>query len=43
MLSEKFILVLETLRSQGAQDSGPRVVSNSPHVPVKLPVKTGKP
>ena len=42
MLSEKFILVLETLRSQGAQDGGPRVVSTSPHVPVKLPVKAGK-
>lgn len=47
MLSEKFILVLETLRSHGSQDDGPqdgshRVVSTSPHVPVKLPVRTGK-
>jgi hypothetical protein len=47
MLSEKFILVLETLRSHGPlgdgpQDGSPRVVSTSPHVPVKLPVKSGK-
>ncbi len=43
MLSEKFILVLETLRSHGSPgDGSPRVVSTSPHVPVKLPVKTGK-
>ena len=37
MLSEKFILVLETLRSHGQADGSPRVVSTSPHVPVKLP------
>ena len=34
MLSEKFILLLETIRRQ--QDEG-RVVSTSPHVPVVLP------
>ena len=40
MLSEKFFLVLESLiRTQGQihADGAPRVVSNSPHVPVKLP------
>ena len=38
MLSEKFILVLESLiRSQPHPDGSPRVVSASPHVPVKLP------
>jgi len=37
MLAEKFILLLETLKSQTHSDGSPRVVSNSPHVPVKLP------
>jgi len=40
MLSEKFFLFLESLiRSQGQAhaDGSPRVVSSSPHVPVKLP------
>jgi hypothetical protein len=36
MLAEKFLLVLETLRSQRREDGAPRVVSTSPHVPVKL-------
>jgi hypothetical protein len=36
MLAEKFILLLETLRSHSHRDGGPRVVSTSPHVPVKL-------
>jgi hypothetical protein len=36
MLAEKFILLLETIRSHTYQDSGPRVVSSSQHVPVKL-------
>jgi len=36
MLAEKFILLLETLRSQRYPDGGPRTVSTSPHVPVKL-------
>jgi hypothetical protein len=38
MLAEKFILLLETLRSQSQShcDGGPRVVSISPHIPVKL-------
>jgi hypothetical protein len=36
MLAEKFFLILETIRSQ-AGDGSVRVVSNSPHVPVKLP------
>ena len=44
MLAVKFILLLETLRSQAqAADGGPRVVSSSPHVPVKLPSDTAKP
>lgn len=38
MLAEKFIILLETLlKSQGHPDGSPRVVSTSPHVPVKLP------
>jgi hypothetical protein len=38
MLSEKFIIVLETLlRGQSHADGAARVVSQSPHVPVKLP------
>jgi hypothetical protein len=42
MLAEKFMLVLEALlRSKGQEypDGAPRVVSTSPHVPVKLPAK----
>jgi hypothetical protein len=35
MLAEKFFLLLETIRSN-AQNS-PRVVTTSPHVPIKLP------
>jgi hypothetical protein len=42
MLSEKFFLVLETLRSHSQQDGSPRVVSNSRHVPIKLPERTEK-
>ena len=38
MLAEKFFLLIETLRSHtGHPDGSPRVVSTSPHVPVKLP------
>ncbi|GKQ51076.1 hypothetical protein BRSPCE3_19310 [Bradyrhizobium sp. Ce-3] len=38
MLAEKFILLLETLlNGQTHSDGSPRVVSTSPHVPVKLP------
>jgi hypothetical protein len=38
MLAEKFFLYLETLlRSRAYLDGGPRVVSTSPHVAVKLP------
>jgi hypothetical protein len=39
MLAEKFILLLEALKSssdRGYADGAPRVVSTSPHVPVKL-------
>jgi hypothetical protein len=42
MLSEKFFLVLETLRSHNHPDGSQRVVSSSRHVPVKLPEKSGK-
>lgn len=39
MLAEKFFLMLETLISGRVHNDGaPRVVSTSPHVPVKLPV-----
>jgi hypothetical protein len=38
MLAEKFFLVLESLiRTHSHPDGSPRVVSSSPHVPVKLP------
>jgi hypothetical protein len=38
MLAEKFFLVLETLiRRRGDPDESPRVVSTSPHIPVRLP------
>jgi hypothetical protein len=40
MLAEKFFLYLEALiKSQNIShsDGSPRVVSSSPHVPVKLP------
>jgi hypothetical protein len=37
MLAEKFMLMLEALiRAQGHPDGSPRVVSTSPHIPVKL-------
>ena len=43
MLAEKFMLVLEALRSQTAHpDGSPRVVSTSPHVPVQLPAANTK-
>jgi hypothetical protein len=39
MLAEKFFLVLESLiRSDRTHaDGSPRVISTTPHVPVKLP------
>ncbi|WP_283845036.1 hypothetical protein [Bradyrhizobium cenepequi] len=37
MLAEKFILLLETLRSYTESDGSQRAVSKSPHVPVQLP------
>jgi hypothetical protein len=38
MLAEKFFLILESLiRTQTYSDGSPRVISTSPHVPVKLP------
>jgi hypothetical protein len=40
MLAEKFFLLLEALKrsdNQGYADGAPKVVSSSPHVPVKLP------
>jgi len=42
MLSEKFFLLLETLRSEAQRsptysDGSTRVISTSPHVPVQLP------
>jgi hypothetical protein len=37
MLAEKFLLLLETLKSRTYPDGSPRVVSTSPHIPVKLP------
>lgn len=40
MLSEKFFLVLETLRSHSERDGSSRIVSHSRHVPIELPEKT---
>lgn len=39
MLAEKFFLVLESLIRRGGTypDGSPRVISTSPHVPMKLP------
>jgi hypothetical protein len=39
MLAEKFILYLEALikNQQSHSDGSPKVISTSPHVPVKLP------
>ena len=39
MLAEKFMLYLEALfkSQQSYPDGAPRVISTSPHVPVKLP------
>jgi hypothetical protein len=37
MLAEKFFLLLETLRSCSYPDGSPRVVSTTPHIPVRLP------
>jgi hypothetical protein len=39
MLAEKFFLVLESLihSDRTYPDGSPRVISNSPHVPLKLP------
>jgi hypothetical protein len=37
MLAEKFFLLLETLKSRCHPDGSPRIVSTSPHVPVRLP------
>jgi len=45
MLSEKFILILEAIlksNSRSFPDGSPRVVSTSPHVPVKLPAPPGE-
>jgi hypothetical protein len=36
MLAEKFCLVLETIRSNENNGQGPRMVSSSPHVPIRL-------
>lgn len=36
MLAEKFLLLLETLRSNNHDDGAPRVISTSPHVAVNL-------
>ena len=46
MLSEKFFLLLETLRSEAERsptysDGSTRVISTSPHVPVQLPAQAG--
>ncbi len=43
MLAEKFFLLLESIiRSQTYSDGSPRVVSTSPHIPVKLPQQNSK-
>jgi hypothetical protein len=42
MLAEKFFLMLEALKRSSYEGGSPRVISTSPHVPVKLPVETVK-
>jgi hypothetical protein len=37
MLAEKLFLLLETLKGRSYPDGSPRVVSASPHIPIKLP------
>lgn len=36
MLAEKFLLLLETLRSNAHDDGAPRVISTSPHIAIDL-------
>ena len=41
MLAEKFFLFLEALlKTQSHADGSPRVISTSPHVPIRLPERT---
>jgi hypothetical protein len=42
MLAEKFFLMLEALKRSTYADGGPRVVSTSPHIPIRLPNETSK-
>jgi hypothetical protein len=42
MLAEKFILLMETLKSHASPDGVPRIVSVFPHAPVKLPAASNK-
>jgi hypothetical protein len=47
MLAEKYILLLETLRSMAERSpaytaGAPKVISTSPHVPVQLTGASGK-
>ena len=47
MLSEKYFLLLETIRSLAERnlaypDGAPKVVSSSPHIPVQLPSASQK-
>ena len=36
MLAEKFLLLLETLRSNAHDDGAPRVISTSPHIAIDV-------
>jgi hypothetical protein len=36
MLAEKFLLLLETLRSNIHDDGAPRIISTSPHIAIDL-------
>ncbi len=44
MLAEKFFLMLESLIKTRTKlsDGAPKVVSSSPHVPVRLPIRNAK-
>jgi hypothetical protein len=42
MLAEKFFLMLEAIKRSNYPDGSTRVISTSPHVPVKLPVNAAK-
>jgi hypothetical protein len=41
MLAEKFMLLLETIKSRAAPDESQTAAKTSRHVPIKLPIGNG--